>query len=175
LLQSPNMNGTLVANHGVNRLVSGSNMDITNGGSKATATLNVAYCKLLHPLNDTNKVTLKRTKGGNPDIGYCDIAIFDSPNIPNTFAANGHIQGSKVFWRIWNGEFYYNGKLVSTNVHGQYQGQTDSCKLSVHYSSTKMIFYFNDVLVHSFNVPSGETFYLYVRPYYQNSTIELLN
>lgn len=158
-----------------NRLVSGSNMEITNNGTKAVATLNVAYCKLQYPLNDSHKVTLRRTKGGNPDIGYCDIAVFDSPNIPNTFAANGHIQGSKIFWRIWNGEFYYNGKLVSTNVHGQYQGQTESCKIAVHYNQTKMTFYFNDVLVHSFNVSAGETFYLYVRPYYQNSTIELLH
>jgi hypothetical protein len=175
-VQNTASNNALVpASPGLNRLVSGSNMEITNNGSKAVATLNVAYCKLQYPLNDTHKVTLKRTKGGNPDIGYCDIAIFDSPNIPNTFAANGHIQGSKIFWRVWNGEFYYNGKLVSTNVHGQYQGQAESCKIAVHYNQTKMTFYFNDVLVHSFNVQSSETFYLYVRPYYQNSTIELLN
>jgi archaellum component FlaF (FlaF/FlaG flagellin family) len=160
---------------GINKLVSGSNMEISQNGTKAVATLNVAYCKLQYPLNDSHKVTFRRTKGGNPDIGYCDIAVFDSPNIPNTFAANGHIQGSKIFWRIWNGEFYYNGKLVSTNVHGQYQGQAESCKVSVQYNQTKMTFYFNDVLVHSFNVQSSETFYLYIRPYYQNSTIELLN
>jgi hypothetical protein len=167
-------NSGATSQSGMNRLVAGSNMEISSNGMKAVATLNVAYCKLQYPLNDSGKVTIKRVKGGNPDIGYCDLAIFDSPNIPNTFAANGHIQGSKVFWRIWNGEFYYNGKLVSTNVHGQYQGQTESCKLSVHYHGTKMTFYFNDVLVHSFNVPASETFYLYLRPYYQNSTIELL-
>lgn len=167
-------NNAAVVQSGMNRLVAGSNMEISANGTKAVATLNVAYCKLQYPLNDSGKVTIKRVKGGNPDIGYCDLAIFDSPNIPNTFAANGHIQGSKVFWRIWNGEFYYNGKLVSTNVHGQYQGQTESCKLSVHYHGTKMTFYFNDVLVHSFNVPASETFYLYLRPYYQNSTIELI-
>jgi hypothetical protein len=167
--------GNEARGNAVNRLVSGSNMEILGNGMKATASLNVAYCKLQYPLNDMNsKINLRRTKGGNPDIGYCDVAIFDSPNIPSTFGANGHISGSKVFWRIWNGEFYYNGKLVSTNIHGQYQGQTGDCKISVQYNGTKMILFFNDMIVHSFNVPSGETYYLYLRPYYQNSTIELL-
>jgi hypothetical protein len=156
-----------------NRLLAGSNMDISKDGTRAVANLNVAFCKLQAPLNECPKITIRRSKGANPDIGYCDVAIFDTPNPSSTFAANGNIQGARIFWRIWNGEFYFNGKLVSTNPAGKYQGDS-SYKFTVQYNINKVMFYMNETLVHSFNVSSTELLYLYVRPYYQHSTIELL-
>jgi hypothetical protein len=156
-----------------NKLTYGNNINLNEDWSKATATRDGGWCRIMNSLTPNRQVSFNIIP--STEKHFCAIRIFDSPSA--SFDVGSANEGL-FCWNLFNDSFYYQQKFIYTGTSNSFKRVGESLfKISLMLVNHGIECYYNNNLIYTFRtkiLPDQQPLFIYVCHYHGGSSVELL-